>query len=211
MPTPPLPEPLIPTVLGPTRSPRPLPLQSPRAKNITVSSRELGCPRGPAKSHKPSTAAIWGPCSLPLFSLQHLLGCLDKPLSFYGRQFSLCQMGPLTSDPAHSQGFKGTKVPWREILRGGCHLGPRFIQRPGGLQVTLPHPPWSPSPASAELALSWMEPRRRKGGQGRAGGSHGLGLPRIGRSVWFGLPGSGAGSASGLGLGGMGVFGLTLW
>lgn len=56
-----------------------------KAEDITASSGNW-VPHGPSKTHKPSTAAVWRPCSLPLFSFQPPV-CLDKPQSFDGLVF----------------------------------------------------------------------------------------------------------------------------
>ena len=77
---------------GASQVPTPTLSQGLQAKDITVNSR---VPQGPGKTYRPITATVWRPLLIPPF-------CLDKPLSLYGSQFPLCQMGPLIPAPVHS-------------------------------------------------------------------------------------------------------------
>lgn len=206
VPNPPAPEPLPSTVLGPTGSRPPL-CRSQKPEDIPASAGKTGCPTDPGKRAS-RLAAAWRPCSLPLSSLRHLSAWTSPELPWASVSPVKQGLSPLHTRPL--LGMKGAKVPWGDILRGGCHLGVRFTQRPGD-QGHSPPPPWSLCLPSAALCCSVGGSPAGRGGQGRGG----LGwFPRPGapcadRSVWFGLPGSGAGSASGL-RGGVGVFGLTL-
>lgn len=66
-----------------------------RARGLRTSHQAPGrCPTGPAKATDHQRLP-W-PGSLPLFSLEHPSGCLNKPLTFYGPQFPPLSNGSLT-------------------------------------------------------------------------------------------------------------------
>lgn len=95
VPTPPAPEPLPSTVLGPARPPPPHALcRTQKPEDTTANSGKTGCPVGPA-----NTQAVDGCCleALPTAScsLQHPV-CLDAPWGFYGPPLPLSSRTSLT-------------------------------------------------------------------------------------------------------------------
>ena len=87
LPPPSVPTPYVPELLSPTVRSQPSPHPTPhRAKGLRTSQQAPGrCPMVPAKATDHQRLP-W-PGSLPLCSLEHPSGCLNKPLTFYGPQF----------------------------------------------------------------------------------------------------------------------------
>lgn len=94
VPTPPAPEPLPSTVLGPARPPPPMPSAEPRSlRTPRPALGRLGVPWA-QRTHKLWTAAVWRPCPLPRARSSTLSAWTCRGAST-GLRFP-CPVGPLT-------------------------------------------------------------------------------------------------------------------
>lgn len=160
-----------------------------KAEDITASSAELGCSLGPADptSHQRLLSGAW--LTSP-FLVPAPPSAQTSQAASTGLSFPSVQQDPW---PGPCLGITGSTSPLERQSVGWLPFRVQIYPGPWGLSVTLLHSPPSRPPAVCRAGQ----------GRGEGGGwrSHGLGQPRADRSAGFGLPGSRAGSASGLGEG----------